>query len=232
MTPYYEQDGIVIYHGDSLELLGDLPMCHLVLTDPPFFMPAQHYNSRANWQRSWGDTSVLGRWFAQVLSLVVPRMLPTARFMCFCDDESYPVFYPEMYRRFDTLASLVWAKTGIGMGSEWRHSHELIISARWKASAWYGGAALSDVLRVPNVPPSQRQHPVDKPTDLLRQLLAAVTTEGDVVVDPFMGGGSTLLAARLMNRRAIGIELEEKYCEIAAKRLAQGALDLFGEATA
>lgn len=226
MTPYYEQDGITIYHGDALEILSEIRLCDLVLTDPPFFMPAQHYASRSNWQRSWGDTAILGRWFAQVLDAVVPRMNPTARVLCFCDDESYPVFYPELYRRFDTMASLIWDKGGIGMGSEWRHGHELIISARWKDSAWHGGATLSDVLRVKNVPSSQRFHPVDKPRDLLRQLLKPTTKHDDLVLDPFMGGGSTLVAARSEGRRAIGIELEEKYCEIAAKRLAQGALPM------
>lgn len=226
MTPYFEVDGVTIYHGDALELLPAIPLNDLVLTDPPFFMPAQHYASRSNWQRSWGDTSILGRWFAQVLDALVPRMNPTARVLCFCDDESYPVFYPEMYRRFDTMASLIWDKGGIGMGSEWRHGHELIVSARWKDSAWHGGATLSDVLRVKNVPSAQRFHPVDKPTDLLRQLLKPTTKAGDVVLDPFMGGGSTLLAARLENRKAIGIELEEKYCEIAATRLQQSVLPL------
>lgn len=193
-------------------------------------MPAQHYASRATWQRSWGDTSILGRWFGLVIDKILPRLNPTGRALCFCDDESYPVFYPELYRRFDVLASLVWDKGAIGMGSEWRHSHELILSARWKDSAWYGGASMSDVFRVKSVHSSQRLHPVDKPTDLLRQLLRPTTSADGLVVDPFMGGGSTLLAARLEGRRAIGIEIEERYCEIAAKRLSQGVLPL--EATA
>lgn len=229
-SAYYQQDGITIYHGDSRELLSTIPLCDLVLTDPPFFMPAQHYASRSDWPRSWGDTSVLGGWFGGILAALIPRMKPSARVLCFCDDESYPVFYPELYRRFDVMASLIWDKGAIGMGSEWRHSHELIVSARWKDSAWFGGSSRSDILRVKSVTSSQRLHPVDKPTDLLRQLIEPTTAELDLVVDPFMGGGSTLLAARLMNRRAIGIELEERYCEIAAARLSQGALDLFAEA--
>ncbi len=100
VKPYYEHGGITIYHGDALELVGKMPLCDLVLTDPPFFMPAQHYASRSNWQRSWGDTSILGRWFAQVLDAILPRMNPAARVLCFCDDESYPVFYPELYGNY------------------------------------------------------------------------------------------------------------------------------------
>ena len=224
--PYYDADGVTIYHGDALHLAPLVPPVHLVLTDPPFFMPVQHYASRSKWQRSWGDTSVLGRWFALVLEAIVPRMLPTARLLCFCDDESYPVFYPELYRRFDGLASLVWDKRGIGMGYEWRHTHELIIAARWRSSAWYGGLSRSDVFRVPIVATADRFHPVDKPTKLLCQLVEPTTTLGEIVLDPFMGGGSTLVAAQALGRRAIGIELEEKYCEIAAVRLAQRMLPL------
>ena len=73
-------------------------------------------------------------------------------------------------------------------------------------------------------------HPTPKPENLM---LKVCQIFGDgVILDPFMGSGTTLVAAKRLGRKAIGIELEEKYCEIAAKRLAQGALDLFGEATA
>ena len=66
-------------------------------------------------------------------------------------------------------------------------------------------------------------HPTVKPTDLMRYLCRLVTPPGGIVLDPFMGSGTTLVAAKLEGRKAIGIELEEEYCEIAAKRLAQGA---------
>ena len=74
-------------------------------------------------------------------------------------------------------------------------------------------------------------HPAQKPVELMLWCLSLSKTRG-VVLDPFAGSGTTLVAAKRFGRKAIGIELEEKYCEIAAKRLAQGALDLFGEASA
>jgi DNA modification methylase len=77
-----------------------------------------------------------------------------------------------------------------------------------------------------------RLHTTQKPEQLMSHLVSMFTDPGDTVLDPFMGSGTTLVAAKRLGRKAIGIELEEKYCEIAAKRLAQGALDLFGEATA
>lgn len=73
-------------------------------------------------------------------------------------------------------------------------------------------------------------HPAPFPMALAHRVLA--TAGGSSVLDPFMGSGTTLVAAKRLGRKATGIEREEKYCEIAAKRLAQGALDLFGEATA
>jgi hypothetical protein len=75
-------------------------------------------------------------------------------------------------------------------------------------------------------------HPCPKPESLMRELVALFSDDGETILDPFMGSGTTLVAAKRLGRKGIGIELEEKYCEIAARRLAQGALDLFGEASA
>ena len=226
MKPYYSDDWVTIYHGDTLEVAPGLGMVDLVLTDPPFFMPAQHYASRSDWQKSWGDTAILGRWWAGVLDVTVPHLRRTGHLMTFCDDESYPVFYPEVYRRFDTLNALVWDKGAIGMGSPWRHTHELIISARWSTSKWTGGGGQSDVLRVKTIQTADRHHPVDKPTELLRLLIGVTTAPGDLVLDPFLGGGSTLVAAKEAGRKAIGIEIEERYCEVAAQRCSQEVLGL------
>ena len=227
MKPYYDDGQIQIYHGDCREVLPTIAdqTVDLLLTDPPFFMPAQHYAARKEWQRSWGDTSILASWWDSTVELLMGSLKPTANFATFCDDESYPVFYPALYRRFAQLGSLVWDKGGLGMGSPWRHSHELIIAARWPGSKWTGGAGLSDVLHERPIPSLQRLHPVDKPIPLLSQIIAPTTDSGDLVVDPFMGGGGTLVAAKNLGRSAIGIEIEERYCEIAARRLSQETLD-------
>jgi hypothetical protein len=194
LKPYYEHGGITIYHGDCRDsVLRDVDA---VITDPPFFMPADHFQSRVKWQRSWGDVSILGTFWRSTLDVLCPAMKPTAHFLAFCNGDSYPVFYPEMYRRFDTLKCLVWDKL------------------------W------SDVIKVSATPSSRREHPVEKPTELLRHLIDPVTPDTGLILDPFMGGGSTLLAAQQLGRRAIGIEIEERYCEIAAKRLSQEVLPL------
>lgn len=217
VTPYYQDDAVTLYHGDALDIVPTLP---------PFFMPAAPYTLRAEWAKSWGDTAILGRWWAAALEAIVPKLRRTGHLFTFCDDESYALFYPEVYRRFDTLNALVWDKGAIGMGSPWRHTHEFIIAGRWSGSKWTGTGGQSDVLRVKTLPTSERHHPVDKPPELLRMLIGVTTEPGDTVLDPFVGGGSTLVAAKEAGRRAIGIEIEERYCEVTAKRCSQEVLGL------
>ncbi len=228
MQPYYEHAGITIFNADCRDVLPGLSgRGNLFLTDPPFFMPATHYQSRVKWQRAWSDTSILGTFWSVILDAAIARLKPTGHLLTFCNGESYSVFYPEMYRRFDALVDLVWDKTQIGLGRMWRHQHELIIAARWETSLFYeDGQMRSDVLPVRATPSQDRNHPVEKPIALLQQLIIPTTKPGDLIIDPFMGGGSTLMAARILGRRAIGIDSEERYCEIAARRLQQEVMQL------
>lgn len=227
MKPYYEQDGITIYHGDCRDVLPGLEKnsVDLVLTDPPFFMPATHYQSRVDWQRSWSDTSILAAFWRAVLDSVLPSLKPTGHFVTFCNGDSYPVFYPEMYRRFDFLKCLVWDKGHVGLGRVWRNQHELAIAGRWNESEFFeDGKLRADVLKFTATPPPERLHPVQKPAELLANIIEPTTPTNGLILDPFMGSGTTLEAAKMAGRRAIGIEGEERYCEIAARRLSQGVL--------
>lgn len=229
-TPYYDDGQCVIYHGDCLDVGVEIGRPSLILTDPPYVMPASHYASRANgaWRRSWADASILMRWWADVVEHCAPLLAADGWFVTFCDDESYAAFYPGLYSRFASLSALVWDKGRLGMGAPWRHCHELLIAARWEGAQWHGGGGVADIIKCAVVPSANRLHPVDKPPELLGALIEPMTKPGQTVFDPFMGGGSTLVAAKSRDRRAIGVELDERYCEIAAKRLAQGVLD-FGE---
>lgn len=228
MNPYYEQDGITIYHGDCREVLPVLKVrADLVLTDPPFFMPATHYQSRVKYQRAWADTSILATFWAVIVDATVPLLKHTGHFVAFCNGDSYPVFYPEMYRRFDFLKCLVWDKGHVGLGRVWRNQHELVIAARWDTSEFVeDGKLRADVFTFKATPSADREHPVEKPVDMLMWLMQPTTTKGSLVLDPFCGSGSTLDAAKRLGMRAIGIEAEEHYCEIAATRLSQGCLPL------
>lgn len=80
------------------------------------------------------------------------------------------------------------------------------------------------ILRFPWSGTRDPVHPAVKPVDLLRTLIARSTHRGEVVLDPFMGSGTTLRAAKDLGRKAIGIEIEERYCEVAARRMSQEVL--------
>ena len=232
MKPYYTNGKQSLYFGDCRDILPELKCkADLILTDPPFFMPATHYQSRVKWLRSWGDTSILAEFWRSMIDKMIDRMRPTGHLLTFCNAESYPVFYPEMYRRFNALAARVWDKQHFGFGRVWRHQFELIIAARWDTSVFYeDGKGRSDIIRAKVTTSKDRSHPVEKPHDLLCELIEVTTEKDNLIIDPFMGGGGTLIAARYLERRCIGIESEERYCEVAAKRLEQTTLfDFLGE---
>ena len=123
--------------------------------------------------------------------------------------------------------SVIWDKRNPGLGWRYRRQHEMVMVAHREGGklAW-----ANDKLAVPNVQslaaPRERLHPNEKPIDLPARFITWHTSAGDLVLDPFMGSGTTARAAANLGRRFIGIELDERYCEIAARRLAQGVLDL------
>ena len=99
----------------------------------------------------------------------------------------------------------------------------------WKDSEGNWPALASNVWTIQ--PEGREFHPAPFPVELPKRCIRLSTWPGECVLDPFMGSGTTLLAARALGRKAIGIELSERYCEIAATRLAQGVLDLGGFST-
>lgn len=207
-----------VLHGDCLEIMPEFPdnIADLVLTDPPFFLPAEHYQSRVKWQRNFADLSPLKTFWRDVTKEVVRVLKPTGHFIVFSNCDSYPVFYEPMYNHFDKLTSIVWDKKRIGLGYIWRHQHELIIAARWRDSKVNKiKKTFRDVISIEATPSGERQHPVEKPWRLLAELIAPTTLEGDVVIDPFCGSGTTLKAAKMLGRRYIGIDLNANYVDVS-----------------
>jgi DNA modification methylase len=114
-------------------------------------------------------------------------------------------------------ACLVWDKEWFGMGNGFRQQAEFILHASKGVADNFLRHDLGTVFREKRA--AADVHPTQKPSGLVRDLLSAVP--GDLILDPFMGSGTTLRAAKDLGRRAVGIDIEERYCEIAAKRLAQ-----------
>jgi len=237
LTPYYQQDGTTIYHGDCLEVLTELPKgcANLIVTDPPYGI---NWSGTLRRKQSSlglivGDDGSLN--MRDALVLMLSRITHNRHFYIFGrpDLTGLPV---------SGIAELIWDKEipGPAAPAPWQYQHEYItfgshvdIPASRARNDGAGAARLrrGTVLRYRRASGlGAQQHPTEKPVDLLRELIESSSRIGEVVLDPFMGIGSTLVAARLEGRRAIGIEIEERYCEIAARRLSQGVLPFEGVA--
>jgi DNA modification methylase len=228
MTPYYEQDGLTIFLGDCREVLPQIGQVDHVITDPP-------YNVRADDIELEGRSAMkrdFGAWDQEwqpdpFLSAVAPLVRKGGTLLGFTSDRLLSAFREaEGWRPRGTL---VWVKTNPAPHPRpaYVQATELIVwLARDGAPAvWNGNGYTLNVLTYGACSGLERTtHPTQKPEDLLCALVTRHTDANDLILDPFMGSGTTLVAAKRLGRRAIGIELEERYCEIAAQRLSQGAL--------
>jgi DNA modification methylase len=229
--PYFQADDVTIWHGDCRDVLPKLGIADLLITDPPYGVDyVSGHNNRHHGNPSiFGDDGSLDVMAA--LRLALDRLRRNRHFYVFGP-------YDLSLLTLSSTTELIWDKTRTGMGDlelPWSPSHERIAFGVWHpAPSMANGGRLTTRLRrgsVLAVPPDNkgqgaRYHPTAKPVLLLRQLIESSSTIGEMVLDPFMGSGSTLVAARVEGRRAVGIEIEERYCEVAARRLAQGVLDL------
>lgn len=225
--PYYSDDLVTLYHGDCREITEWLS-ADVLVTDPPYGIGW----SKGRWANTHGvdghegiqndnDTSArdaaLASWGCVKPALVFGSLRSA---------------YPDGWHRM-----LVFGKPTTGCGlfgqrvpwlANWEPIFVLgtwpdqtprlsaVIQTRQASASGYSGYA------------TKAGHPHAKPIDVVESLVDA--TPPGAIADPFAGSGSTLIAARNLGRKAIGIELEERYCEIAARRLQQGALD-FGDAS-
>src|SRR5690606_24659702 len=140
--------------ADCLDVLKVLGKVDAVVTDPPFFTPAVHYQSRVKHARSWGDMSILETWWAGV-SDQLARVCPLGHVFVFCNGDSYPAFYKAMFPRWEKLKAMVWDKGHVGLGRIFRNQHELIIWAR--SEGHYvpdDGELRADVLKATTTLPS------------------------------------------------------------------------------
>jgi len=210
LKPYYSDDRVTIYHGDSRLIWPMLPKCDLLLTDPPYGIAWGGSNaSTQEWDGIAGDNDIeLARWLCGMLWHVneavifgancFPQLLPhRGRWICW--DKRITETADKM---LGSAFELAWCSRTSGFDRMVRKLHGGVVNAD-------GG---------------KRVHPTQKPSGLFKQIIGDMFPKAETIVDPFMGSGSVLLAAKLEGRKAIGIEVEEQYCEAAAKRLSQGVL--------
>jgi len=210
MKPYYEHNGITIYNADCREVLPTLDKVDLVLTDPPYGMAFQSNHRILKHDKIAGDAYLP----LDLIASSIEKANNAAYIFCRWDN---------LYDLPKPKSVIAWVKNNWSMG-DLKHEH----GRQWEACCFYCHSGHEFIKRIPDVitrcRTGNKLHPTEKPVDLLTQIIAC--NVGDTILDPFMGSGTTLLAAKQLNRKCIGIELEEKYCEIAAKRLQQEYLGL------
>jgi site-specific DNA-methyltransferase (adenine-specific) len=241
VTPYYTDDSVVIYHGDALDVIADLEGgVDAVITDPPYASGTRLEASKS----SSGAMLRAGRfadrpidldqmtttgfvWLLRAVARGVYSILPDGgSFLSFIDWRQWPNLVGALETaNLRVQGMVVWDKGHFGMGNGFRSQHELVCHAS-KGVPTIHDKGVGNVLRFPRQEPTD--HPSPKPVGLMRVLMETVAPDGGLVLDPFMGSGTTLMAAKAIGRRAIGIEIEERYCEIAARRCAQEVLGLVG----
>lgn len=225
MRPYYEDSAVTIFHARCEDVLPGLRADALV-TDPP-------YNAI---NRETGGLRAINKGGADSLPVDIANMVGplsstgAATFYVWCSQEQLS----EWLRGFQgiglTTRTGVWWKTNPSpMNGEhlWLSALEVCAFAR-RSGAVFNRHCEAPVWRGPAA--EDTGHPTPKPVWLMQALIAASTAPGALVLDPYMGGGTTLVAAKDLGRRAIGIDVNEAYCEIAARRCAQEVLDLGGAA--
>lgn len=247
-APYFEEGGFVIYHADCRDILPLLmpSTIDLVLTDPPYGMTANSWDNRLS-------PDMLAAQLRQFTTVVMTASQPFSSLAVCADLRRFRhewIWIKDRGSNFlnasrepmkDHESVLVFSDGGwiynaqrqqrIGGGLERVRSS---FTSRWKSENYgvggEGGRRHGEVMRLPASWQFFKRdtglHPTQKPLGLMTYLILTYSRPGDLVLDPFAGSGTVLRAAKNTARRAIGIEIEERYCEIAAERLSQSVLPL------
>jgi len=255
MCVAYDDGTVVIHHGEARDVLRAMPDANVdfIFTDPPYGHNNNNGDLIHNWEAALGrpaantDSRPIandGPEANDLFRALLPeyaRLLKTGCCCCCCcgggggpDPQfaRWSMWIDESPLEFKQM--VVWDKGPMGMGWHYRRSYETVLVAMKPGAAckWYDNTQrIENILRpgdygIKKIIPSHSQHPTEKPVELAAHFVALHTQPGDVVLDPFAGAGSTLVAAKRMGRRAIGVELHRRWIDIAAKKLAQGELCL------
>ena len=210
MKPYYQDSSVTIYHGNSDEIMSIIPMVDIVVADPPYGMKF------VSGFRIVKHSPIVNDEYLPVDTINMAIKKATRAAYVFCRWNNLSTMPPPR-------SVLVWVKNNWSMG-DLKHEH----GRQWEACCFYPQNEHEFIRRIPDVIMEDRTgndfHPTEKPVSLIGKLIEC--NVGDTVLDPFMGSGTTLRAAKDLGRKAIGIEIEEKYCEIAARRMSQEVLNL------
>jgi site-specific DNA-methyltransferase (adenine-specific) len=218
--PYYDHDGIRIYHGDCLDLLRWIrsESIDMIVTDPPYCCAYRGRDARyAPMANDTGD----GWWIVPAYAEMYRVLKPDSFCVTYYGWPEVVLFAQGWTKAgFRPVSHLLFHKERMGLGHITRSVHETaFVLAKGNPKPAH---VLPDVLPSPLEKPNG--HPTPKPVSVLRRIISAFAPPNACVLDPFLGSGSVLRAAKDLGCCGIGMEIEEKWCELAASRMAQGVL--------
>ena len=221
MTPYYETELGKLYHGDCLQIMPQLEPVDGIISDPPFAFAG----GLSNGMSSSADDQFFKYWWNNVCGLIAEKIKPEGSGFLWCDWKTARIFADgfvpkiQTYNFFKTQM-LYHFREMPGMGQPFRSSVDMILYVRgpklknppiqnttlnFISEYWYYG--------------KHKHHPAEKSSTIGKKLINWCSNENDVIIDPFLGSGTTAVACERLKRKWIGIEIEERYCQIAAKRI-------------
>lgn len=224
--PYYRDELVELYNADAYDLLPEIhrPCTErvVVLTDPPYSinLKSAGTDTKLEW---WADLMNTGRAFSPLMKELRRLVGVEGWVWWFSNHHGLPmVFRAASLSDLRPLECLTWWKGSGQLGYGCSRETELIVLLRGRPSPIAQKNIVRGLMKHPRA--RETEHPAEKPTSLLQQLLAGGDEPVDLVVDPFAGSGSTLVAAKALGLRSIGIEQSEDWCRVAAGRLKQANL--------
>ena len=202
-------EGIKKIHDESVDA---------IITDPPYFIGMTHNGKKGD----YNDLLIMKPFFDGLFKEFARVIKPEGKIYIFCDWRTYAFYYPIMLKYIPVRNMLVWDKI-TGPGSSYAFTHELILFAEKEVPCMKG----ANIFRSPGFSGGAKKtngekvHPTQKPLVVIEKLINDSTRKGGLILDCFMGSGTTAVAAKRLNRNFIGFEIQDKYVEIAEQRLKQ-----------
>jgi len=213
IKPYYQDDYVTLYHGDCRDILPHLEPVDLVLTDPPYGIGEAAGSNKSRGKMAVAKDYGNDNWDNEPIPQDLINQLIT---------QPAVIFGGNYYAMPPSSCWLVWDKHITGDFADCELAWTNLPGAVRKIDYLWNGCMRKR--------PEQRWHPTQKPLDVMKWCIAQADTKLKKTVasilDPFAGAGTTLRAAKDMNRKSIGIEREQKYCDVIVKRLRQEVLPL------
>ena len=214
---------VKLFKGDCLQLMSDMAdqSIDCIVTDPPFNMGYTWKGWNNTFEKLENDNiqdNTHSEWFEKIVIELHRVLKQDSSFYCFIDWRNYPRFYNIIRKYFVIKNCIIWDKKSIGLGYYFRYQHEMIIYAT-KGNPKLLTKDVSDIWNCPRNSVQDYESPTEKPVKLLKKAILNSTKKGDIIFDPFMGGGNTGVAALELERDFIGAEILDSYYIIAKRKI-------------